>query len=240
MHVNYWQIVINDSDSDHHIEFAHGGVPLELHYSLTLFYNKSRDAYWNTLLKETPIVEVNAKGLNVSTLHPTVHSLYIFFHLYHHLLELGVGLRQFCDWAVILHACSHDIDHEAVRKHLKVLGMEKAYRACGAVLVDYLGLPESEFTYTLSKSDKRYAMKILYIVFYRGNMGKYNKKSGFVGWRHQLESTGIKLSHFFKFYPLAPKYTLQWILTEIPHKVGLRLCKKSEEIDELFKTNTEI
>ena len=46
--------------------------------------------------------------------------------------------------------------------------------------------------------------------FYRGNMGHYNKRGGFHGWKHKLESTAIKLSHFVKFYPLAPSFMRDW------------------------------
>ncbi len=118
-------------------------------------------------------------GVTVSVLAPAVHSLYVFLHLYHHLLELGVGLRQFCDWEVILHACKGEIDHEAIRRHLKVLGMEKAYKACGAVLVEILGLPAKEFTYELNDSDRKYGRRVMEVVEYRGNTGHYNLRGGY-------------------------------------------------------------
>ena len=111
---------------------------------------------------------------------------------------------------MILHANKEDIDHESIRRHLQVLKMEKAYKACGAILVRDLGLPVEEFTYELSDQDMRYADRILNVVFYRGNMGHYNKQGGFHGWKHKLESTGIKLSHFIKFYPLAPSFMGDW------------------------------
>lgn len=201
-----WGINVENGNGEYHDAFDFHGVSYELHHTLTHFYNKNKDYYWKTILSKAPCYSVNINGCNVSTLHPTIHSLYIFMHFYHHLLELGVGLRQFCDWAMILHACKDKIDHKAIKKHLKVFGMEKAYRACGAILVRDLGLPADEFTYELTDYDMRYADKILDVVFYRGNMGHYNKRSGFHGWRHKLESTGIKLSHFFKFYPLAPSF----------------------------------
>lgn len=205
-----WGVNIKSGNGKFHDAFDYKGVSFEMHHTLTHFYNTNKDNYWKTILSEAPRHSVNINGCDVSTLHPTIHSLYIFLHLYHHLLELGVGLRQFCDWAMILHACKDDIDHEAIKKHLKVFGMEKAYRACGAILVRDLGLPANEFTYELTDYNMRYADKILDIVFYRGNMGHYNKRGGFHGWKHKLESTAIKLSHFIKFYLLAPSFMRDW------------------------------
>ena len=204
-----WGVNVESGNGEFHDSFDFRGVSFEMHHTLTHFYDKSKDSYWKKILAKAPHYTVNINGCNVSTIHPTIHSLYIFLHLYHHLLELGVGLRQFCDWAVMLHACKNEIDHEAIKRHLKVFGMEKAYRACGAILVRDLGL-EDEFTYKLKDKDLRYADRILNVVFYRGNMGHYNKRGGFHGWRHKLESTAIKLSHFVKFYPLAPSFMRDW------------------------------
>ena len=120
---------------------------------------------------------------------------------------------------MILHSSRAQIDHAALRHYAETLGMDKAMRACGVILVDYLGLPEEDFPYRLTDKDRKYSKRILDVVFYRGNMGHYNKRNGFKGFKHQVEATGIKVSHFAKFFPLAPKFTWQWISTKIPRKI---------------------
>lgn len=155
-----WDVSFEETEGHHHVEFEYKGVLLEQHHTLIKLYDKEKNEYWERLMKET-FKSMEIEGVPVSVLSPTLHSLYIFLHLYHHLLELGVGLRQFCDWAAILHARKNEIDHEAIRGHLKLLGVESAYRACGCLLIDNLGLPKDEFTYELKSSDKRYAKRIL-------------------------------------------------------------------------------
>lgn len=206
--------------SRHHYSFEYQGIHYEMHFSLTDFYNKKRDAYWQHLVDDTPTATFELNGQKIATLEPTVHAFYIFQHLYEHLMELGVGLRQFCDWAMILHGCRAQIDHAKLRQYAETLGMDKAMRACGVILIDYLGLPEEDFPYRLTDKDRKYCKRILDVVFYRGNMGHYNKRNGFRGRKHQMEATGIKVSHFLKFFPLAPKFTWQWICTEIPRKIS--------------------
>lgn len=214
-----WGVVVENDDTEFHDAFEYNGVSFEMHHTLAHFYNQKKDNYWKKLLSDGSKYSVKINGCNVRTLHPTIHSLYIFLHLYHHLLELGVGLRQFCDWTMILHACKDEIDHEVIKQYLKVFGLEKAYKACGAILVKNLGLPTYEFTYELTEQDMRYADKILDVVFYRGNMGHYNKQAGFYGWKHKLESACIKLSHFIKFYPLAPSFMKDWSIGVIKTKL---------------------
>ena len=218
-----WGIVFDDKDTDKHLHFDHNGVTFEMHFSLTSLYNKRKNRYWKNLLREDEGKEVIIDGEPVKTLSPTLHTLYVFLHLYFHLMELGVGLRQFCDLAVMLHAYKAEIDHEALRRHLKTLGMEKAFRACGSILVCQLGLPTEDFPYALTDKDLWYGRKILDVVFYRGNMGHYNKKSGFHGWKHNVESTSIKVSHFLKFMPLAPGYSCNWLMHELCRKILIKL-----------------
>ena len=217
-----WGATYEGTARHHHIEFEYKGIPFEQHHALIRLYDKQNDNYWDRLVEKLYAIQ-KIDAVAVSTLSPTLHSLYIFLHLYHHLLELGVGLRQFCDWAAILHACTHDIDHKAIRQHLKVLGMERAYRACGAILINNLGLSAEEFTYELNARDYRYAKRILEVVDYRGNMGKYNLKGGQHGMWHNLEAAGIKIAHFMKFMPLAPKFSCKWLLHEIKRKVEKKL-----------------
>lgn len=217
-----WGVTFEESEGHHHIEFEYKGLPFEQHHTLIKLYDKKKNEYWERLMKET-FKSMEIEGVPVSVLSPTLHSLYIFLHLYHHLLELGVGLRQFCDWAAILHACKNEIDHQAIRKHLELLGIERAYRACGCLLIDYLGLPKVEFTYELKSSDKRYSKRILDVVMYRGNMGHYNLKGGHQGLWHNLEAMGIKIIHFLKFMPLAPAFSWNWLVAELKRKITRKL-----------------
>lgn len=217
-----WDVSFEETEGHHHVEFEYKGIPFEQHRTLIKLYDKEKNEYWERLMKE-PYGAMEVDGIPVSVLSPTLHSLYIFLHLYHHLLELGVGLRQFCDWAAILHACKNEIDHDTIRKHLELLGMEKAYRACGCLLIDYLGLPKDEFTYEFVSSDKRYAKRILDVVMYRGNMGYYNLKGGHQGVWHNIEATSIKIIHFLKFMPLALTFSRNWLWAELKRKISEKL-----------------
>lgn len=205
-----WKITPEIHGSEKHADYEFKSNRYEAHFLLTDLHSNRRNEYLQRVIDNDKRSAVIINDENVRTFSPTLHSLYIFLHIYFHLIELGVGLRQFCDWAMILHACKDEIDHEAIRQHLKALGMEKAYKACGTILVRNLGQSADEFTFQLTDKDMRYADRILNVIFYRGNMGHYNKRGGFHGWRHKVESTAIKLSHFIKFYSLAPSFMCDW------------------------------
>lgn len=206
-----WGVDGERNCSEKHVHFDRNGVMYEGHFELLDLYNKRKEDYWKRLLTEDSGTTVTIDGRQIKTLSPTLHVLYIFLHLYHHLMSLGVGLRQFCDMAVMLHYAKEEIDMSALRRNLHELGMEKAWKACGSILVDNLGLQEDELGFSLAKRDRRYGKKIMNVVLYRGNMGHYNKHNGFSGWKHKVEAMCIKVSHFIKFMPLAPTYSFGWL-----------------------------
>lgn len=218
-----WSVELDVGMSEYHVGYEYMDVSYEGHFALILLYGRKRESYWEMILDEDSGDIVDVEGVKVKTLSPTLHILYVFIHLYSHLLGLGVGLRQFCDLAVMLHYCRDNVDLPLLMKHLQALEMEKAFRACGAILVDYLGLPQENLGFEPTPKDRKYAARILRVVFYRGNMGHYNKKNGFSGWKHYVESTAIKLSHFLKFMPLAPGYSCGWLTHELSRKVRLKL-----------------
>lgn len=75
----------------------------------------------------------------------------------------------------------------------------------------------------MNSSDKQSAECILDVVMYRGNMGHYNLKGGYQGLWHNLEATGIKITHFLKFMPLAPAFSWNWLLAELKRKISKKL-----------------
>ena len=214
-----WGIEAGTNGSLRHIYYQHEGVSYEGHFILTNFYSKKQDRYWQQLVDEDTKIIVNIEGMEIKTLSPTMHALFIFVHLYDHLLNLGVGFRQLCDLAVMLLYCREETDHNRMREILKALGMERAFCAIGCLLTDSLGMPKEDFPYKLTKRDRNSAQCIFDIVRYRGNMGHYNIKNYEEGWRNNIEMKCIKFSHFVKLFMLAPGYNSRWFIHMIKKKI---------------------
>lgn len=204
------------SPEHHHEQFRHNNVWIEQHKCLVRLNNRRQDALWEQLCRKY-YTEIDFEGVTIPTLHPTLHAVYLFLHLYHHLVEKGIGLRQFCDLAMLLHVKRDEINYDELRSHLKAFGVERAYRACGGVLTGYLGLPENELGYTPDRKDRYFMRRILWEVAYRGNMGYYEGDTfrREPGSLMRTKSVFIKLSHFIKFFPLSPGYCSRWIFSKI-------------------------
>ena len=218
-----------------HVEFEVNGVIFELHNKLTRLATRKHQAYWdqmidNAILEGTDTVMINGK--EIKTLSAPYNAMYIFVHLFYHMTASGVGLRQLCDWARVLAQCAfqvsssmfqvknvndnvnanlndnHNVDANRLEEMLKELGYLKAYKAMGAFLVEYLGLPEEQFPFALTEKDRKWVETIKKNILKRGNFGRTGRKVKNLGVLHSMETGYLNMAQTLTFYRLAPKEVL--------------------------------
>lgn len=163
-----------DTHSEKHVEWESGGVVYEMHKMLNDFSSKKHQLYWDeVIMKEARLYpwSVSINGYDVPTLAPTYNAIYVFVHLFFHLISEGVGLRHFIDWGVVLEKRSDDIDKELLGRHLEGIGLLKAYTGLGAVMTDYLGFPVEMFPLEISEKDHKGAERLMENILQSGNFG---------------------------------------------------------------------
>ena len=214
-----WNVEMEiDEEGEQHLVFLHNDVHFEMHYRLMKFESSSNQKYFDGLLGELPLSTIDVDGVAVPVLEPTTNLLYTFLHLYHHFIELGVGLRQFCDVAILVRQKSFDRDR--FQMYLKKLGFTSAFKAIGVILVDRLGVAEDDFPFVLTEKDRKYEPAIAEIVMKRGNFGMYGRKNSVrSGIGYYWETLQIKFSHYFKFFMLSPKENFARLVFSVPRKV---------------------
>lgn len=196
-----WNVVLPNRLIDKEAQFKHGGVTYEIHISLIEFGSRKHQKYWEQLMSRQ-VGYVNVDGVDVPTLEPTVYAAYVFVHLFFHFIREGVGLRQMCDWAIILHHYYKDIDQQELSTILKMLGMVKAYRAFGCILVDKLGLVE--FPLLIKEKDRIRSKTILKDIMKGGNFGKKRKEIHVHGWKSKMRTMRFTFRNCFRYFPVAP------------------------------------
>ena len=222
-----------------HVEFEVNGVIFELHDKLSRLATRKHQAYWdqmidNAILEGTETVMINGK--EIKTLSATYNAMYIFVHLFYHMTASGVGLRQLCDWAMILAQSAFQdssskfqvknvnvndnvnanlnpnkkssLNREDLGGSLLRLGYFKAYKAMGAFLVEYLGLPEEHFPFVLTEKDRKWVETIKKNILKRGNFGRTGRKVKNLGVLHSMETGYLNMAQTLTFYRLAPKEVL--------------------------------
>lgn len=209
------------------ISFRQNGIVYELHTFLITFGSSRNAKYWDSLIDRSWNEKcfVNVQGAKVRVLPTTLYAVYVFLHLFFHFLREGVGFRQFCDWAVMLCHYSGEIDKDMVVKILSDLGMQKAYRAFGSVVVYAIGLPQDKFLFSLDDKDKKWGEKIIEDVMKGGNFGKKNHNAKHVGLKFKMETAFVTVRNIIKYYPLAPRDIRNFLSRLIIRNIALVLKK---------------
>ncbi len=215
-----WQLTMELEEGEQHYNFERGEVLFEMHFNLITFNSSKIQRYWDNLLAESATDYRIIDDVRVPVLPSTLNLLYTFLHLYHHLVELGVGLRHFCDMGVLLHVHRDSIHREQLRQWLTDMQFVHAFAALEWLLVNRMGLPADDCAVPISDSYARYEDDILDIVFTGGNFGKYSLDSEVRGGMgYFFETATKKLGRYRRLYGLAPLEPRASLLKALPKKV---------------------
>lgn len=132
-------------------------------------------------------------GRTIAIPNDTFNAFYLFIHFFEHFYHEGVGLRQLCDWALLMKKSEDKIDWDKVYQYVRKVHALRAWRTFYAIAKRFLGLclkQETEslplFTRKAKERDIRFVMNDIFSV---GNMGKYGAEAKAFRAKKQNKST---------------------------------------------------
>ena len=150
------------------------GIIVEIHRLTSLFYyNRELDVVYKPYSDKGMAVGGNSmmiNGLKVWLPADTFNAFFVFHHAWNHFISEGVGIRQLCDWTMLLHAKRETIDREELSDMLCRLHLMDAWQVFGCIAVEWLGLPENEMPFYDDKCGKR-AKRAVKMILKEGNFG---------------------------------------------------------------------
>lgn len=175
-----WNLIgPNDGEDMRHQQFSFHGIEIEIHRVATAFpnpFNHNRFALWSEQMLEQSTKSFVPTTENKSIRIPeTAYNLiFVFYHSLFHYFIGGIGLRQFCDWARMLHVSKSEIDYNRLEKDINDYGLMNAWQVFGYILVHQLGLPQEEFPFY--KDTRKKSANLLEDILEQGNFGHYAEK----------------------------------------------------------------
>lgn len=102
--------------------------------------------------------------------------MFIFYHMYRHLITGGVGLRQLCDCVMYLHRFKDEINRNLLHEDLCRMGLMRIWKIFGCIAVHHLGLPKEEFPFYSDTAETKELSEFLLeeVILRNGNFGHYN------------------------------------------------------------------
>ena len=167
----------------HHIDFRKAGdVEVEVHYRPSWMnnpINNRRIQQWflehaeACMTNET--ISVNGNKLTPGYAVPTWEFNVVFqlSHIFKHLLQEGIGLRQLIDYYYLLCNRPDDLSVENIKKTIQRLGLSPIAGAVMWIMENVLGLEEHFLVY---EPNRKTGLFMLNEVVESGNFGKFDER----------------------------------------------------------------
>ena len=208
---------VRTAESRHHINYRANGVEWELHHSIYYFQKESRNSlfmhYVDEEMNETPQYAMIGEG-RVRVFSPTMNVLLLLAHIVDHFYCEGVGLRQLCDYALLLNHYREEINQQVLLTRLEALSLTRSYRVFGYICVHYLGMPEEALHLQPAASDIRLAHRVMADCLSGGNFGHADSNRRQTLWQNITFYTRF-LRRLWQYRQLCPSEALWWPLAKL-------------------------
>lgn len=169
----------HESESAKHMHIDSDGVTIELHRiaeNLPGPFADRRYQKWTRMnLEHREQRHVDIGGTSVDLPPVDFNVVYVMNHAWHHFMNGGVGLRQFCDWTMFVHNHHKEMDIKQIESDLKSFGLWKAWHLFSSIAVRHLGLPAEECPFYDGRYEAK-ADRVLEVIWMEGNFGKYAER----------------------------------------------------------------
>ncbi len=200
-----------EAENIHHQGFIYHDVQIENHKNICYFgikkYDTLMDEIIQDIIKNDKFNVIDIDGLNIKTLPVEVNAFYIFYHLFHHFIHLGVGARQLCDWTLFMKTHWKNLNKNYFNELVDSFDLTYAMKVFASFTVKYLGARQEYFPFETDINNK-YVDIILNDVFSGGNFGYELFKNR--SFRNKLDrkwySFKFSTRRVFKIADLAPAH----------------------------------
>ena len=167
------------------------GVPVEVHFHPSFFsrpkYNKRFQTYFADI--NECVERVSIDGVEIPAMRVEEDVIYQMNHIYRHMIDEGVGLRQVIDYYWLLRRFNDerlvDIDKATVMEFVSWFGMRKFSGALMYVLKELLRMPSGYLLCEPSEKDGKFLMNEILL---SGNFGHNDPRMGDVAIGGYLKS----------------------------------------------------
>lgn len=185
-----------EEDVGHQYNIEFGPYPMEIH-RVSAETDDPKELSVYTAIERDGLHEhtqqVVYEGFEISIPSKEFMVFYTFYHTWHHFLTSGVGWRQVADTALTLHAYHGALNLEKLHSWLVQMHLLKPWQAFGYLMVEQLGLPQSELPFYDARcrsTARRLYRRIMMTGNFRRQSHFKQSKPREGGIRHKMHSFG--------------------------------------------------
>ena len=160
----------------HHVDYGKmEGIDVEVHFMpswMNNYFTNRRIQQYFEQHKEVLFAEYDHRPDEIPAPSLVFNRVYILVHIYRHLFQEGIGLRQLMDYYFVLRQGFTAEEREETMRVFRWLKMERFVKAAMWVLQTVFGMEEK---YLLTPADEKEGRFLLNEVLMAGNFGRYDK-----------------------------------------------------------------
>lgn len=118
-------------------------------------------------------IPLTALGASARVPTPEMNRIYILVHIYRHLLNEGIGMKQMLDYFFVFQTEMNDEERRLYKAQVRSLRMYRFARAVMYVLGRVFGMPERQMPVPPSE---KYGKRLLEEILLAGNFGQYDSR----------------------------------------------------------------
>lgn len=209
------------------------GVPIEIHFRPSFLNAPWRDRNFQRVFKAAVFDNAKIDDVGVvKKLRVDYDLIFQMNHIYRHLLDEGVGLRQVFDFYVLLKDYNKErivskelMGKEEIMKIISSCGMKRFATALMYVLKDIFHVGKDELICGISEKD---GLFLLYEIVMAGNFGHYDKRMNSIEVRKgklsfQLQRASRRFMRNLRFLSSYPEEVICEPLARIAHFLWRKL-----------------
>jgi hypothetical protein len=170
-----------EEETLYHLGYHYDGIIIEIHNCLKYFtnekYNKPLKDKVDAVIGGNMLETIKIGETTVKVLPAGFNAFYVFEHFFHHFTHTGIGVRQICDWLLLLSARHGDINKEAFTATARQFDLLKPMRVFAHAAIKYLGAQPDIFPFDLG-ADSRFSDLVMNDVLRGGDFGYHHSGIG--------------------------------------------------------------
>lgn len=182
----------------HHVEYTREGIPVELHFRPTFLFTPWQNRRLWRWLDSQKRNFTRHKQLNICLPSTEFNLVYLAAHMFRHLFDEGIGLRQVMDYYYVL--LSYEENKTEIVQVLRSLGLYRFAQALMYVLAVVFELPKRRL---LVEPDTQSGERLLHRIMQTGAFGQEAAQRRFAGSssKRTIAKTCTNMS-LFRDYPI--------------------------------------
>lgn len=166
---------MRDHETAMHVNFHGKGDSLELHRSASVFPESEKGRYAHAYMTQAlqHVEQAEIDGISFPMLSLPYQMVSLLAHTERHMGSVGIGLRQICDWAVMIHAHREEISEKELIQ-LDRCGLLLFAKVITRICEKYLGLPGLSWT---KDAPEETVDAVMQDIFLSGNFHVHNSRN---------------------------------------------------------------